>query len=778
MRLAYFSPLPPLKNGVPEYSAELLQEINRHCEVDVFLDGYATTSPAQTSRLRFLHYREFERLYEQGHYDNIFYHIADNPDHSYIYRLAIRIPGVVLLHDFNLHYLVADATITQNDWAGYFAELRYNVGEEPIAHAERVRRGEASPEFERYPLNRRILENSRGLIVNNDFLMGLIEQTASHAPAIVLPHGVSRPPAHIPKSRVSLGLDLATVVGAFGFMKPYKRIHSILRSLHALRELRPEVHLLLAGEEHPHYPLDPLITELGLSERVHRMGFVSTNELWGYIEACDICCNLRFPTVGESSGPLMKIMALGKPVLVSDIGSYSELPDDCCVKIPAGDAEMEFLPKALESLISSPESRGRIGEKARAWALAKERSWRTLADGIMTFLDKIPGPVGRILSLSPPMVKVGESGFSLTATGGPWSTDSSLCWNDCEKPTRFVSPKELRASVLQAETANAGVATISVRDKAGTIQGSQAFRVEYPPARIGAILPAFAVAGEGELLLEIKGGPFVSSAVARWNGRNCLTRCRSTEELEVLIPREELKEACRARIDISHPLQKCSGSPYAVRSGSDAAPETSASLTLSSGFHTFAVRVAPGTLDGLWELSTESSPRCQTGALHFGTGIPPSYLQRASCTFSVMSRERILVHLTARSSHQKRDPKLKACVRKGWNKTSVYEAASAESPLDFAVDLNPGIYTLEVEADNAAGAFLIGRIESRTVTSALHISGWIEETMVGFGAFYTPEPIRVNVTTRCRSLGALGADYLVLDVKDRNRNRVAGDLLP
>ena len=52
--------------------------------------------------------------------------------------------------------------------------------------------------------------------------------------------------------------------------------------------------------------------------------------------ACDVCVNLRSPTMGETSGSVIRQLSLGKPVVVSDVGWFAELPDDVALKVPVG----------------------------------------------------------------------------------------------------------------------------------------------------------------------------------------------------------------------------------------------------------------------------------------------------------------------------------------------------------------------------------------------------------------------------------------------------------
>ena len=46
---------------------------------------------------------------------------------------------------------------------------------------------------------------------------------------------------------------------------------------------------------------------------------------------------------GETSGTLIRAFEAGKPVAVSDYAQFAEFPDDCVVKIPFGDREVEAL---------------------------------------------------------------------------------------------------------------------------------------------------------------------------------------------------------------------------------------------------------------------------------------------------------------------------------------------------------------------------------------------------------------------------------------------------
>ena len=57
--------------------------------------------------------------------------------------------------------------------------------------------------------------------------------------------------------------------------------------------------------------------------------------------ACDVLVNLRYPTMGETSGSVIRALSLGKPLVVSDVGWFRELPDDVVLKVPVDEYEVD-----------------------------------------------------------------------------------------------------------------------------------------------------------------------------------------------------------------------------------------------------------------------------------------------------------------------------------------------------------------------------------------------------------------------------------------------------
>ena len=371
MRVAFFSPLPPKKSGIADYSIALAGRLQEKVELELFPEERAGD-------------------FRAADFDLALYQVGNNPDHSYLYPVALEHPGVVALHEFNLHHLIADLTIRRRDWAGYLREAEYNGGAEALAHARRVEALDAGPDYEGLPMNRRLVERSRGIIVHSRYLAGQVRGAGYSGPVAVIPHGASLPELtrrHARRHRLGLA-DETPLIGIFGFLKPYKRIAEALGAFQRLARADPRARMILVGEEHPEFSVRRLIESLGLETQVRVLGYVPIEDFEEYIAAVDICLNLRYPTVGESSGTLLRAMGMGRAVVVSDVGSFSELPDDACLKVPPGEREVDLLFEYLSLLVGRPDVARSLGENARRY-VAGHCSWERVAEQYAGFLEAV-----------------------------------------------------------------------------------------------------------------------------------------------------------------------------------------------------------------------------------------------------------------------------------------------------------------------------------------------------------------------------------------------------
>jgi glycosyltransferase involved in cell wall biosynthesis/SAM-dependent methyltransferase len=370
MRVAFFSPLPPSKSGIADYSQTLIEHLAPLADLKIH------SSAGDPSDC-----------------DIALYQAGNNAHHDFVYETALRYPGVVVMHESNLHHLIADITIKRGDWDAYLAEAEYNGGADALAYAQRVKALEVGPNYEGVPMTRRILESARGVIVHSQFMVDQMRRSGFTGPIARVPHGAWIPATDRMAYRDRLGVDEGTpLIGAFGFLKPYKRIAESLRAFRRLTKVEPQARMILVGEEHPEFPVRTLIRTLDLTERVRVINFAPLEDFVGLMAATDIVLNLRYPTVGESSGSLLRALGLGKAVIVSDVGAFSEFPDDVCLKAPVDATEEDVLFEYLNLLVSRPEIAKSMGERARCY-VERECGWDLVARRYATFLEAIVGQV-------------------------------------------------------------------------------------------------------------------------------------------------------------------------------------------------------------------------------------------------------------------------------------------------------------------------------------------------------------------------------------------------
>jgi len=344
MRIAYYSPMPPERSGIADYSALLLPELEQRLDVHVVRRG--RTRPVRGCDLSV-------------------YHIGNNPDaHGWIVDALRRRPGVVVLHDFVLHHLVAGLTIGRRDGHGYLDAMEREGGVVGRLLGHGVLDKRIPPLWESRPdefhLAGGVLDLAGGLIVHSRYVEEKARSTGFAGPIWQVPHPAWPVPALVPAR-----LEASPLVGCFGNVNSSKRIPQLLEAFARLRRGRPNSRLLLVGATSPGFDLERRLQRLGLSaEGILREEYVPEERLWSLMAACDICVNLRAPTMGETSGSVVRQLSLGKPLVVSDVGWFSELPEGVALRVPVDEREVDTLHAALELLAGDERARRTMGAAA------------------------------------------------------------------------------------------------------------------------------------------------------------------------------------------------------------------------------------------------------------------------------------------------------------------------------------------------------------------------------------------------------------------------------
>ena len=368
------SPLPPVRSGISDYTVDLLPHLAALAPVRlVRLPGEA---PAAEIAARWpliepaaLGVAGAVPLFQMG----------NNQHHREVYRLAMTTPGVLTLHDFVLHHFHLGRLVAEGRLDEYQAELAADHGWEGEVAARAVRWGVFSETLQfSLPAHRSLLRRQRGILVHSRWAAERLAEEDPDLRVATVPMGIPLPPP--PDATAALALrrrlgipETAPLLGSFGFQTPMKRTGIAVRAL-----ARPELaaaHLLVVGEESPFLALDADIEAAGVTDRVHRLGFLPYAELEAAIAAADLCLNLRYPTAGETSASLLRVLALGRPCIVSDFAQFAELPDAVVIKVAAVDAggveehvteEAAALAVAVGELLAAPRRLRQMGQAARA----------------------------------------------------------------------------------------------------------------------------------------------------------------------------------------------------------------------------------------------------------------------------------------------------------------------------------------------------------------------------------------------------------------------------
>ncbi|MGE0814274.1 MAG: glycosyltransferase family 4 protein [Vicinamibacterales bacterium] len=423
-RLAWFSPIPPSSSGIAAYSADLVPVLRgRGLHVDV----YAELDEAGDGRLDALDARDFVWRRRRQPYDLAVYHLGNARCHDYMWGYLFNVPGLVVLHDAQVHQARARALLQRyrprlDDYLAEFAAMHPDA---PPAIAHLVAAGLGGSLYAHWPHVRLVLRAARLAAVHSPQLAQRL-QAAHGADVAVVPMGVPDPLAPAPAASSSEirrrhGVpDGAVLVGAFGGVTPEKRLPELLRAV-AAAEVPAPLHVLIVGAPAGHYDVLADAAAHGVADRVHVTGFVADADLPAYLAAVDLCACLRWPSNGETSASWWRAMAAGKATVITDLVHQPEIPvldprdwrplgaredTPVAVAIPILD-EHQALVHALEGLARSPDLRAALGAAARDY-------WRrghtvdAMADGYEAVVDRALARRIPEVELPPHLVATGD----------------------------------------------------------------------------------------------------------------------------------------------------------------------------------------------------------------------------------------------------------------------------------------------------------------------------------------------------------------------------------
>jgi len=375
VRLAFFSPVPPVPSGICDYLLDLLPCLPEAWSIDIFIDdGVEPDEEVVGGRSPCYPHGEWPDRHADKPYDLNVYQVGNNLAHAYTLPYVLQQPGLLVLHDAVVHPSRALHAVEGGDMTAYreaAERCRPDVGR---ALGHMVAGGLASPQlFFRFPLCEDLVRASLLTSVHGTGLAEWLQALVPEARICSLAHWRSVPEADASavdewRQRL-LGGEQGVIVGCFGNIDSARRLDRILQ---AVSDLRPSVRieLVIAGSVDPALDLPGRTAALGIDAQVHWLGRVSTADFGALIQSVDFAVNLRFPPARASSGVLHQLLQAGVPTIITDLVHWTEYPAAAVQRVPAGPEaeEMAALRNAMERWATSAEARDAAAQAAKSWA--------------------------------------------------------------------------------------------------------------------------------------------------------------------------------------------------------------------------------------------------------------------------------------------------------------------------------------------------------------------------------------------------------------------------
>ena len=195
-------------------------------------------------------------------------------------------------------------------------------------------------------LDRRLIDQTDRVIGNSQSVVEFYRDQGIPAEKLgCVPNGVEVPTIddnEVQQTRArllhELGLPGNTyVAGYIGRLAKQKRVEDLIWAVETLRQIRPQLHLVLVGDGPERSRLEEFSQQIGATNHVHFMGHREDASRW--LSLFDVFC-LASSFEGMSNS-LMEAMSVGKPVLASDIPANREL---------VVQGETGFLPKLADTV--------------------------------------------------------------------------------------------------------------------------------------------------------------------------------------------------------------------------------------------------------------------------------------------------------------------------------------------------------------------------------------------------------------------------------------------
>jgi hypothetical protein len=215
VRIAWFSPLPPVHSGIAAYSLDVLAGVRPQHDVDLFVDdavweaaggrlhagvGREVAPRVGPHGLPLYRAYDFAVQRDRAPYDLLVYQLGNAACHRFMWPYLLRWPGLIVLHDAALHHARAQTLLADRRADDYRAEFRFNhPGIDPRV-ADFVVAGLQGSPYYLWPMLRLVMQRARGVVVHAEPLREALAEEFPETPLATIAMGVPDPHSVMPNA--------------------------------------------------------------------------------------------------------------------------------------------------------------------------------------------------------------------------------------------------------------------------------------------------------------------------------------------------------------------------------------------------------------------------------------------------------------------------------------------------------------------------------------------------------------------------------------------------
>lgn len=383
-RLVYiYSPTPPIKSGTAHYLELILKQISKYSlqEYDfVFVIDkklYEQQAFGGDDTYTVVDFRTVKRTKE----DVTMYFLANNEFHRYVHRsLYDHLPehgvAVSVVHEPDMWMNIqAMCNLRQygfnEDDIEYFA--RYEFGDDTGLICDLFKRGATDINFEYTSVaGTHIYERSDYIVFHSPYALEkfTLEMSSTYRSIrvgepkyLIMDH----PPEDFKEDKLISKKKNKFIVGTFGWAQKVKQTDSIILGFDAFyrgldKKDKDLVGLNIVGQVDISKGFDPFSTATNTScpDKIKFYGYVTDDEMNKLMSETSLMFSLRFPSCGETSGPLRKATRLGVSVVLSDYAAFADEPAAYHLSVKKSQQDLEIV-----EVLKKEFNRFKLGKSAK-----------------------------------------------------------------------------------------------------------------------------------------------------------------------------------------------------------------------------------------------------------------------------------------------------------------------------------------------------------------------------------------------------------------------------